>query len=163
MKQMLLLTGVFDRFSGGNSKDENPEHTIEYYNEKLNEYKDAEAALQINIATLYFEDEDIKESMEHLKKALQIYNELEDIGKQELVQDIIDDINQYNQKISVAMENYNNTHTTSSQIPLEDNKKVTEITEINNTLDHNQKYIETSSKIPLMKSYYLTIIKSIII
>ncbi|WP_048190615.1 tetratricopeptide repeat protein [Methanobacterium sp. SMA-27] len=126
MKQMLLITGVFDRFSGGNSKEEKtePKYTIEDYIEILNEYKDAEAEILINIATIYFEDENIKESTKHLKKALEMYDELEDVGKQALVLDIMGDINRYNKKIPKALENYRDAYQLYSEINSDSKEEV---------------------------------------
>ncbi len=106
---MLLITGVFDRLSGGDpderSIDPN-EYTIEDYQELLNEYREAEAEILINIATIHFEDENIIKSMKTLKKAIEIYKELKDFNKQALVLDLMGDINRYNNKNSLALENF---------------------------------------------------------
>ena len=47
------------------------EYTIDDYQELLDEYKDSEAEILINIATLYFEQENIPESMKNLEKSIQ--------------------------------------------------------------------------------------------
>ena len=109
MKETLLITGVFDMLSGGDSdkeSNENKEYTMEDYQEMLKEYKDAEAEILINIATIHFENEDIPESIKTLKKAIKIYAELEDMGKQGLVYDLMGDVNRYNKNNSSALEDY---------------------------------------------------------
>ena len=109
MKEILLITGVFDRLSGGNSNNESneaKEYTMEDYQEMLKEYKDAEAEILINIATIHFENENIPESIKTLKKAIKIYAEIEDLGKQGLVYDLMGDVNRYNNNISNAIEDY---------------------------------------------------------
>jgi tetratricopeptide (TPR) repeat protein len=109
MNEMLLITGVFDRLSGGNPSDkptESEEYTLEDYVEILNEYKYGEAEILINIATINFEENHIRESLKNLEKAILIYKELEDIGKQALVLDLIGDINRYKTKNDVALDNY---------------------------------------------------------
>lgn len=119
MQEMLLITGVFDRLSGGSSSEETneaKEYTIEDYQEILNEYKDAEAEILINIATIYFENENIKESMKSLKKAIEIYNELKDVAKKAIVLDLMGDINRYNNKDRSALKNYREAHQLYSEI-----------------------------------------------
>lgn len=109
MKEILLITGVFDRLSGGNSNNgsnEAKEYTMEDYQEMLKDYKDAEAEILINIATIHFENENIPESIKTLKKSIKIYAELEDLGKQGLVYDLMGDVNRYNNNISNAIEDY---------------------------------------------------------
>lgn len=109
MKETLLITGVFDRLSGGNSDNESneiKEYTMEDYQEMLKEYKDAEAEILINIATIYFEKENIPESIKTLKKAIKIYAEIEDMGKQGLVYDLMGDVNRYNNNNNSALEDY---------------------------------------------------------
>jgi tetratricopeptide (TPR) repeat protein len=115
---MLLISGVFDRFSGGSSSKETneSEYTIEDYQELLDEYKDAEAEILINIATLNFEEENIPESMKNLEKSLQLYKELGDIGKQALVLDLMGDINRYNKKIKLALDFYREAYQLYSEI-----------------------------------------------
>ena len=100
MTQMLLIAGVFDRLSGGNPSElpESEEYTLEDYKEILNEYKYAEAEILINIATINFEENHVRESLKNLEKAIVIYKELKDIGKQALVLDLIGDINRYKKK-----------------------------------------------------------------
>jgi tetratricopeptide (TPR) repeat protein len=118
MKQMLLVSGVFDRFSGGSSSKENSEneYTIEDYQEILDEYKDAEAEIFINIATIYFEQEKIPESMKNLEKSIKLYRELQDVGKQALVLDLMGDINRYNKKIKLALDYYQEAYQLYSEI-----------------------------------------------
>ena len=109
MKETLLITGVFDMLSGGNSDKEsndNEEYNMEDYQKMLKEYKDAEAEILINIATIHFENENIPESISTLKKAIKIYAELEDMGKQGLVYDLMGDVNRYNKNNSSAIDNY---------------------------------------------------------
>jgi tetratricopeptide (TPR) repeat protein len=109
MKKAFLITGVFDMLSGGNTgkeSNENKEYNMEDYQEMLKEYKNAEAEILINIATIHFEDEDIPESIKTLKQAIKIYAELEDMGKQGLVYDLMGDVNRYNNNNSSALEDY---------------------------------------------------------
>jgi tetratricopeptide (TPR) repeat protein len=109
MKEILFMTGVFDRLSGGNSdneSNEDKEYTMEDYEEMLREYKDAEAEILINIATIHFENENIPESIKTLKKAIKLYAELEDMSKQGLVYDLMGDVNRYNNNNSSALEDY---------------------------------------------------------
>lgn len=113
MKETLLITSVFDRLSGGNSNkesNETKEYTMEDYQEMLKEYKDAEAEILINIATIHFENENIPESIRTLKKAIKIYAEIEDMGKQGLVYDLMGDFNRYNNNNSSAIEDYNKAY-----------------------------------------------------
>ena len=108
MKEALLITSVFDRLSGSsNNKPIKPEdYTIEDYEELLDEYKRAEAEVLINIATIYFEKENIPESIKNLEKAIKEYNKLGDISKLALVYDLMGDVNRYNKKIDIAIDNY---------------------------------------------------------
>ena len=113
MKEILIINGVFDRLSGVNSDKEShgdKEYTMEDYQEMLRDYKDAEAEILINIATIHFENEDIPESIKTLKKAIKLYSELEDMGKQGLVYDLMGDVNRYNNKNSTALEDYNKAY-----------------------------------------------------
>ena len=113
MKETLLITGVFDMLSGGNTgkeSNENKEYNMEDYQELLKEYKNAEAEILINIATIHFENENIPESIKTLKKAIKIYAELEDMGKQGLVYDLMGDVNRYNKNNSSALEDYKNAY-----------------------------------------------------
>jgi tetratricopeptide (TPR) repeat protein len=109
MKETLLITGVFDMLSGGNSdkqSNETKEYNMEDYQKMLMEYRDAEAEILINIATIHFENENIPESINTLKKAIKIYAELEDMGKQGLVYDLMGDVNRSNKNNSSAIEDY---------------------------------------------------------
>ncbi len=109
MNEMLLIAGVFDRLSGGNPSEkltESEEYTLEDYKEILNEYKYAEAEILINIATINFEENHIRESLKNLEKAIVIYKELGDIEKQALVLDLIGDLNRYKKKNDIALDNY---------------------------------------------------------
>lgn len=122
MKELLLMTSIFDRFSGGSTSEEtsaSEEYTIEDYQEMLNQYKDAEAEVLINIATIYFENENIKESMKNLEKAIDIYDELNDVGKKALVLDLIGDINRFNKKNKSALKNYKEAFKLYSKIKSE--------------------------------------------
>jgi tetratricopeptide (TPR) repeat protein len=109
MKEAFLITGVFDMLSGGDTgkeSNENKEYNMEDYQEMLKEYKNAEAEILINIATIHFENENIPESIKTLKKAIKIYAELEDMAKQGLVYDLMGDVNRYNKNNSSALEDY---------------------------------------------------------
>ena len=122
MKELLLMTGIFDRFSGGSTSEEtnaSEEYTIEDYQEMLNQYKDAEAEVLINIATIYFEKENIEESMKNLEKAIDMYDELNDVGKKALVLDLIGDINRFNKKNKSALKNYKEAFKLYSKIKSE--------------------------------------------
>ena len=123
MKQMLLISGVFDRLSGGSSKKEKDEteYTIEDYQELLDEYKDSEAEILINMATIYFEQENIPESMKNLEKSIQLYKDLGDVGKQAMVLDLMGDITRYNKKIKLALDYYREAYQLYSDIE-SDNK-----------------------------------------
>jgi tetratricopeptide (TPR) repeat protein len=118
MKETLLITGVFDRISGGSEDKpiEPDEYTIEDYQELFNEYRGAEAEILINIATIYFEEEDINKSMKTLEKAIAIYKELQDVNKQALVLDLMGDINRYNNKNSSALKNYREAYASYSDV-----------------------------------------------
>ena len=119
MKEMLHITGIFDRLSGGNSSEETnqqEENTIEDYEELLKEYKDAEAEIRINIATLYFERENFKESIKNLEKAIEIYTEMKDLEKQALVFDLMGDINRFNKKNNSALKHYREAYRIYSEI-----------------------------------------------
>lgn len=126
MKEMILITGIFDSLSGKSSSDESnePEYTIEDYQELLNDYKNAEADILINIAIIHFEDENIPKSIQNLELAGKIYEELGIIEKQALVQDIIGDINSHNKKIDTARENYNEAFKLYSSIKSEQKNNV---------------------------------------
>ncbi len=129
MKEMLLVTGIFDRLSGVDSSEESnepEEYTIEDYQEILKEYKDAEAEIRINIATLYFEKEDIKESMKNLEKAIDIYNELEDMDKKALVLDLMGDINRFNKNNESALKNYREAYQIYSEIKSDKKEEIEE-------------------------------------
>ena len=122
MKELLLMTGIFDRFSGGSTSEEtsaSEEYTIEDYQEMLNQYKDAEAEVLINIATIYFEKENIEESMKNLEKAIDMYDELNDVGKKALVLDLMGDINRFNKKNKSALKNYKEAFKLYSKIKSE--------------------------------------------
>ena len=112
MKEILLITSIFDSLSGKSSSDKSTEseYTIEDYQELLIDYKNAEADILINIAIIHFEDENIPQSIKNLVLAGKIYEELGNIEKQALVQDLIGDINRHNKKIDSARENYNEAY-----------------------------------------------------
>ena len=118
MKEMLIITGVFDRISGGlEDKPIDPdEYTIEDYQELFNEYRGAEAEILINIATIHFEEEDINKSMKTLEKAIEIYKELKDVNKQALVLDLMGDVDRYNDKNSSALKNYREAYASYSDV-----------------------------------------------
>ena len=118
MKEMLIITGVFDRISGGSEdKPIDPdEYTIEDYQELFNEYRGAEAEILINIATIHFEEEDINKSMKTLEKAIEIYKELKDVNKQALVLDLMGDVDRYNDKNSSALKNYREAYASYSDV-----------------------------------------------
>jgi tetratricopeptide (TPR) repeat protein len=108
MKETLLITGVFDRLSGSSNNEpkKSEDYTIEDYEEILDEYKRAEAEVLINIATIYFEKENMPESIKNLEKAIKEYTKLGDISKQALVYDLMGDVNRYNKKTDIALDNY---------------------------------------------------------
>lgn len=80
MMNELLLLGVFDRFQ----KEE--VYSIQDYRQLLWEYQEYEAEILIQIAVLSFEDDDIDDALESLKKARNIYEEL---GFEEKLADVL--------------------------------------------------------------------------
>lgn len=111
MKQFFLVNGFFDRFAGmGEEPPENSvesdDYTLEEYLEVLKEYKEGEAEILINIATLYFEEESTEESLNYLEKAIEIYDELEYMEKKALVMDIMGDIYSNTNQERTALEYY---------------------------------------------------------
>jgi tetratricopeptide (TPR) repeat protein len=108
MKELFLVTGVFDRFYGGNNKDkvDESEYNLEEYQDLLIEYKASEADILINIATIYFQEEEITESLVNLDKAIEIYDEIDFTEKKALVLDIMGDIKKYNGDVTKALNNY---------------------------------------------------------
>lgn len=110
MMEFFLVNGFFDRFAGMESEPENSgdseDYSLEDYLEILNEYKDAEAEILINIATIYFEDENMSESLKYLEEAIVIYDELEYLEKKALIMDIMGDIYYNNDEKKTALEYY---------------------------------------------------------
>lgn len=117
MKELLIM-GVFDRFTSGNSDEKKDEqgYTIKDYEEMLEEYRDAEAEILLNIAIIHFEEENIPESIKNLKEAIDLYKELDNTEKQALVLDIMGDINRYRDRTSDAIDNYRDAYDLYSQI-----------------------------------------------
>lgn len=117
MKELLIM-GVFDRFSGGGSNEKRDEqgNTLEDYMEMLEEYMDAEAEILLNIAIIHFDDENITESIKNLRKAIEIYKELDNKEQEALVLDIMGDINKYRERTADALENYRDAYDLYTQI-----------------------------------------------
>lgn len=110
MMEFFLVNGFFDRFAGMESESENSDDTENYgledYLEILNEYRDAEAEILINIATIYFEDDNMTESLKYLEEAIAIYDELEYLEKKALIMDIMGDIYYNTDEKRTALEYY---------------------------------------------------------
>jgi tetratricopeptide (TPR) repeat protein len=110
MKEIFSVTGIFDRFSGMVNEEEdipeNEEYTLDEYMEILNEYREGEADILINIATIYFEEENTVDSLKYLEMAIRIYEELDYIEKKALVMDIMGDIYKNTNEIRTALEYY---------------------------------------------------------
>lgn len=117
MKELLIM-GVFDRFTGGDSGEKKDEqgNTIQDYEEMLEEYRDAEAEILLNIAIIHFEEENIPESIKNLKEAIELYKGLDNAEKQALVLDIMGDINRYRDRPSDSLDNYREAYDLYSQI-----------------------------------------------
>ncbi len=115
MKEFFLVNGFFDRFAGmEEEKTENSgeidEYSLEEYLEVLKEYKEGEAEILINIATIYFEDENTEESLKYLEKAILIYEDLNYIEKKALVMDIMGDIYSNTNQPRTALEYYKESY-----------------------------------------------------
>jgi len=111
MIQFFLVNGFFDRFAGMEEKTteksvKSEDYTLEEYLRVLKEYKEGEADILINIATIYFEEESTEESLNYLEKAMEIYDELEYIEKKALVMDIMGDIYSNTHQERTALEYY---------------------------------------------------------
>ena len=110
MMEFFLVNGFFDRFAGLESEPENSgdsqDYSLEEYLEILNEYRDAEAEILINIATIYFEDDNMTESLKYLEDAIIIYDELEYLEKKALIMDIMGDIYYNTNEKRTALEYY---------------------------------------------------------
>jgi len=110
MMEFFLVNGFFDRFAGLESEPENSgdsqDYSLEDYLEILNEYRDAEAEILINIATIYFEDDNMNESLKYLEDANVIYDELEYLEKKALIMDIMGDIYSNSDEKKTALEYY---------------------------------------------------------
>ncbi|UTB32542.1 MAG: tetratricopeptide repeat protein [Methanobacterium sp. ERen5] len=85
MMEFFLVNGFFDRFAGlEKEKDtdvESEDYDLDDYLDILNEYRDAEAEILINIATIYFEDDNMEESLKYLEEAIVIYDGLDYLEK----------------------------------------------------------------------------------
>lgn len=110
MKEIFSITGIFDRFTGIENEPEdipeNEEYTLDEYMELLNEYREGEADILINIATIYFQDENTVDSLKYLEMAIRIYEELDYIDKKALVMDIMGDIYKNTNEVRTALEYY---------------------------------------------------------
>lgn len=110
MMEFFLVNGFFDRFAGLESEPENSsdsqDYSLEDYLEILNEYRDAEAEILINIATIYFEDDNMTESLKYLEDAIIIYDELSYAEKKALIMDIMGDIYYNTNEKRTALEYY---------------------------------------------------------
>ncbi|MTK63283.1 MAG: tetratricopeptide repeat protein [Methanobacterium sp.] len=96
MMELFLVNGLFDRFAGleeeKETNGESEDYDLNDYLDILNEYRDAEADILINIATIYFEDDNMEESLKYLEEAIVIYDGLDYLEKKALVMDIMGDI-----------------------------------------------------------------------
>ena len=110
MMEFFLVNGFFDRFAGLEEEKDNSGESegygLEDYLEILNEYRDAEAEILINIATIYFEDDNMNESLKYLEEAIIIYDELNYMEKKALIMDIMGDIYYNTQEKRTALEYY---------------------------------------------------------
>jgi tetratricopeptide (TPR) repeat protein len=109
MKEIFYVTGIFDRFAGIEKEEEVPddeEYTLEEYMDVLNEYREGEADILINIATIHFENDNVNESLNYLEMAIRIYDELDYGEKKALVMDIMGDIYTNTYELRTALEYY---------------------------------------------------------
>lgn len=110
MMEFFLVNGFFDRFAGLEKEkdpvDESEEYELDEYLDILNEYRDAEAEILINIATIYFENENMEESLKYLEEAIVIYDGLDYLEKKALVMDIMGDIYYNTDEKRTALEYY---------------------------------------------------------
>lgn len=153
MNEIFLITGFFDRFAGveeettDNSKD-NEEYSLEEYLDLLNEYKVGEAEILINIATLYFEEENLKESLIYLENAIQIYDELGYVEKKGLVMDIMGDIYNNSGEERTALEYYKEAYKLYSET---DSDNIDYIVNKINETERNLKPLDEKPKKVIVK------------
>jgi tetratricopeptide (TPR) repeat protein len=76
--------GIFDR------KD--PVKSLQKYLEKLEEYQEAEANLLVEIATLYYENNNSEDAVHYLEKASYLYHELDYPAQEASIWDLIGDV-----------------------------------------------------------------------
>lgn len=135
MMEFFLINGFFDRFAGMEAEKETSDdfesYNLEDYLELLNEYRDAEADILINIATIYFEENDMDESIKYLEQAMVIYEELEYLEKKALIMDIMGDIYYNSDKKDVALEYYKEAYKLYSETDSDSKDNI--ISKINET------------------------------
>jgi tetratricopeptide (TPR) repeat protein len=135
MMKFFLVNGFFDRFAGLEKEKDNPNesegYSLEDYLEILNEYKDAEAEILINIATIYFEDNNMNESLKYLEEAMVIYDELNYLEKKALIMDIMGDIYYNTDEKKTSLEYYKEAYKLYSETESDSQNDI--ISKINET------------------------------
>lgn len=109
MFKALLFMGIFDSSNKSDKK-------IQEYMEQLYEYQEAEASILVEIATLHYENDDMDEATEFLKKAVAIYNELGLSEQEASILDLIGDLYISIEKTEDAFANYHSAYKIFSSI-----------------------------------------------
>lgn len=139
MMEFFLVNGFFDRFAGleeeKETTGESEDYDLDDYLDILNEYRDAEAEILINIATIYFEDDNMDESLKYLEEAIVIYDGLGYLEKKALVMDIMGDIYFNTGEKRTSLEYYKEAYKLYSETDSELNSETKEniISKINET------------------------------
>ncbi len=145
MMEFFLVNGFFDRFAGLETEKETTGESEDYdlddYLDILNEYRDAEAEILINIATIYFEDDNMEESLNYLEEAIVIYDGLDYKEKKALVMDIMGDIYYNTGDKKTALEYYKEAFKLYSETDSEDKENI--ISKIKET---EEELVSTESK-----------------
>jgi tetratricopeptide (TPR) repeat protein len=145
MMEFFLVNGFFDRFAGLETEKEttgeSEDYNLDDYLDILNEYRDAEAEILINIATIYFEDDNMEESLKYLEEAIVIYDGLDYDEKKALVMDIMGDIYYNTGEKRTALEYYKEAYKLYTDADSETKENI--ISKINET---EKELVSTESK-----------------
>ncbi|MGB9978093.1 tetratricopeptide repeat protein [Methanobacterium sp.] len=130
--KFLQVTGIFDSLK-------KKENSIEEYKAKLQECKETEAYLLMDIGILFSEEENFDEAIEYMMKSLEVYRELKNTENEAFVLNMIGDIYLGIREVSVALKYYSESFKLYSSIksPLKKEmfKKIKEVEQIKDALE----------------------------
>ncbi len=95
----MLLIGIFDTFRGKNG-------ALKNYKKRLDEYREHEADILIDIGVIYLEDNQIEEALTKFKEAQEVYEKLQFPEGEAYTQNLIGDTYLTNRNLEKALKHY---------------------------------------------------------